>query len=57
MAANLLFGLLKESISAGRTLDFFSVDKDQIKKKVLSLKPLIANEFQVVGSIVSSKLA
>ena len=36
MLAVLLFGPLKENISAGRTLDFFCIDKDPIKKKALS---------------------
>ena len=36
MVAVLLFGPLKENISAGRTLDFFCIDTDPIKKKTLS---------------------
>ena len=36
MLAILLFGPLIENISDGRTLDFFSIDKDPIKKKTLS---------------------
>ena len=34
--AVLLFGPLKENISAGRTLDDFSIDIDPIKKKAVS---------------------
>jgi len=36
MLAGLLFGPLKENISAGRVLDDFSIEKDPIKKKALS---------------------
>ena len=67
MLAVLLFGPLKENISAGRTLDFFVSIKIQSRKRHYHAlrpekekpmkKPLIAKEFQVVVSIISSKRA
>ncbi len=65
--AVLLYGPLKRNISARRTLDFFVSIKIQSRKRHYHAlrpekekpmkKPLIANEFQIVMSIISSKRA
>jgi len=65
MLAILLFGLLKENINDGRTIDFLTIDKDPIKKRhyhammpkreKLMKKLLIVKGFQVVASSPSSK--